>query len=45
MAVPVRATVDEAKRTPIPPSPRSAELMRHATWVVFYGPNGGEDDV
>jgi hypothetical protein len=34
MAVPVRATLDEAKGT------FSADV---GTWVVFDGPKGGED--
>ena len=43
MALPVRATLDEAKRAPIPPGFRSAELMRHGSMVLrYYSPKGGD---
>jgi mannose-6-phosphate isomerase-like protein (cupin superfamily) len=41
MAVPLRATIDEAERAPIPPGFRSAELMRHGSMVLrYYAPKG-----
>mgnify|MGYP001584165090 CR=1 FL=1 len=41
MPMPLRATVDEARRAPIPPGFRSAALMRHGSMVLrYYAPQG-----
>lgn len=43
MAIPVCAALDQARRTPIPPGFRSAELMRHGSMVLrFYAPRGSD---
>jgi len=36
MTIPLRATLDEACRAPIPTGFRSAELMRHGSMVLRY---------
>ncbi len=43
MAVPLSATLDQAKRAPVPPGYRSAELMRHGSMVLrYYSPKGSD---
>jgi mannose-6-phosphate isomerase-like protein (cupin superfamily) len=43
MAVPLSATLDQAKRTPIPPGFRSAEVMRHGSMALrYYAPRGND---
>ena len=43
MAVPLGATLDDAKRAPIPTGFRSAELMRHGSMVLrYYAPKGSD---
>ena len=43
MAVPLQATLDQAKQAPILPGFRSAELMRHGSMVLrYYAPSGND---
>lgn len=43
MATPVCAALDEARRAPIPPGFRSAEMIRHGSMVLrFYAPRGSD---
>ncbi len=43
MALPLHATLDEARQAPIPAGFRSAELMRHGSMALrYYAPQGGD---
>lgn len=43
MAVPLSATLAEARRAPIPAGFRSAELMRHGSMALrYYAPRGAD---